>query len=454
MRKNLRKILLLIIFVILSMTLTISLAKTDVVIKSEKQNSTPIKQTDINLTKEIENINKDTNEIKMKLSLDAYKDVTNTLSSSTEIVFLLDNSGSMKSNIDNQMTRKSKVIQSVKQLITKIRENNSNVKIGIVQFSDDGKTLCAPTNDENKILSAISNYEKINGNGTNIYKGLVEANKSFSAGNKSKTLVLLTDGSSSISVEETRKELQRDDIYTITVLAGLKKNNQSETVQKIFGTEENPVADKFYNIEDANIANTISENIYNNIIETSKPTITNIILKDYFPDEILKNFDITINNTTKGKTNLKDNNIEWNIEKLVNKENATLEYTLKLKNNYDENLIDKIIDTNKEVSVSYINDESQNKENKLTNSPQIKISSTKEDDSNKNNSANTIKDTNNTVNNNTNNTNTNRKNIVDNTVTSSKKLPNAGNKGVILLVGIIMLIIVIIIQKINLKRFE
>ncbi len=451
MRKNLRKILLLIIFVILSMTLTISLAKTDVVIKNEKQNSTPIKQRDINLTKEIENINKDTNEIKMKLSLDAYKDVTNTLSSSTEIVFLLDNSGSMKSNIDNQMTRKSKVIQSVKQLITKIRENNSNVKIGIVQFSDDGKTLCAPTNDENKILSAISNYEKINGNGTNIYKGLVEANKSFSAGNKSKTLVLLTDGSSSISVEETRKELQRDDIYTITVLAGLKKNNQSETVQKIFGTEENPVADKFYNIEDANIANTISENIYNNIIETSKPTITNIILKDYFPDEILKNFDITINNTTKGKANLKDNNIEWNIEKLVNKENATLEYTLKLKNNYDENLIDKIIDTNKEVSVSYINDESQNKENKLTNSPQINISSTKEDDSNKNNSANTIKDTNNTVNN---NTNTNRKNIVDNTVTSSKKLPNAGNKGVILLVGIIMLIIVIIIQKINLKRFE
>lgn len=451
MRKNLRKILLLIIFVILSMTLTISLAKTDVVIKSEKQNSTPIKQTDINLTKEIENINKDTNEIKMKLSLDAYKDVTNTLSSSTEIVFLLDNSGSMKSNIDNQMTRKSKVIQSVKQLTTKIRENNSNVKIGIVQFSDDGKTLCAPTNDENKILSALSSYEKANGNGTNIYKGLVEANKSFSTGNKSKTLVLLTDGVSSISVEETRKELQRDDIYTITVLAGLKNNSDSAIVQKIFGTEENPVADKFYNIEDANIANTISENIYNNIIETSKPTITNIILKDYFPDEILKNFDITINNTTKGKANLKDNNIEWNIEKLVNKENATLEYTLKLKNNYDENLIDKIIDTNKEVSVSYINDESQNKENKLTNSPQIKISSTKEDDSNKNNSANTIKDTNNTVNN---NTNTNRKNIVDNTVTSSKKLPNAGNKGVILLVGIIMLIIVIIIQKINLKRFE
>ena len=451
MRKNLRKILLLIIFVILSMTLTISLAKTDVVIKSEKQNSTPIKQTDINLTKEIENINKDTNEIKMKLSLDAYKDVTNTLSSSTEIVFLLDNSGSMKSNIDNQMTRKSKVIQSVKQLTTKIRENNSNVKIGIVQFSDDGKTLCAPTNDENKILSALSSYEKANGNGTNIYKGLVEANKSFSTGNKSKTLVLLTDGVSSISVEETRKELQRDDIYTITVLAGLKNNSDSAIVQKIFGTEENPVADKFYNIEDANIANTISENIYNNIIETSKPTITNIILKDYFPDEILKNFDITINNTTKGKANLKDNNIEWNIEKLLNKENATLEYTLKLKNNYDENLIDKIIDTNKEVSVSYINDESQNKENKLTNSPQIKISSTKEDDSNKNNSANTIKDTNNTVNN---NTNTNRKNIVDNTVTSSKKLPNAGNKGVILLVGIIMLIIVIIIQKINLKRFE
>lgn len=451
MRKNLRKILLLIIFVILSMTLTISLAKTDVVIKNEKQNSTPIKQTDINLTKEIENINKDTNEIKMKLSLDAYKDVTNTLSSSTEIVFLLDNSGSMKSNIDNQMTRKSKVIQSVKQLTTKIRENNSNVKIGIVQFSDDGKTLCAPTNDENKILSALSSYEKANGNGTNIYKGLVEANKSFSTGNKSKTLVLLTDGVSSISVEETRKELQRDDIYTITVLAGLKNNSDSAIVQKIFGTEENPVADKFYNIEDANIANTISENIYNNIIETSKPTITNIILKDYFPDEILKNFDITINNTTNGKANLKDNNIEWNIEKLVNKENATLEYTLKLKNNYDENLIDKIIDTNKEVSVSYINDESQNKENKLTNSPQIKISSTKEDDLNKNNSANTIKDTNNTANN---NTNTNRKNIVDNTVTSSKKLPNAGNKGVILLVGIIMLIIVIIIQKINLKRFE
>ena len=446
MKKFLRKSLILIIFVILSMTLTISLAKTDVVIENEKQNSTPIKQRDINLTKEIENINKDTNEIKMKLSLDAYKDITNTLSSSTEIVFLLDNSGSMKTYIDKQMTRKEKVLQSVKQLTTKIRENNSNVKVGIVQFSNEGKTLCAPTNDENKILSALSNYEKINGDGTNIYKGLLEANKLFSDENKSKTLVLLTDGVSSVSVEETRKELQRDDIYTVTVLAGLKNNSDSAVVKKIFGTEENPVADKFYNIEDANIANTISENIYNNIIEISKPTLTNITLKDYFPDEILKNFDIKINNTTNGKANLKDNNIEWNIEKLVNKEKATLEYTLKLKNNYDENLIDKIIDTNKEVSVSYINDESQNKENKLTNSPQIKISSRKE-----NNSLNTIKDTNNTVNN---NSNTNRKNIVDNTVTSNKKLPNAGNKGVLLFVGIIMLIIVIIIQKINLKRFE
>ena len=151
----------------------------------------------------------------------------------------------------------------------------------------------------------------------------------------------------------------------------------NEIIESVFGTTENPTIGKFYYVTDDKIEDTITSDIYKNLLPISQ-SFTNIIVKDYFTDEIVKNFDFSyVKNpnfgTISSKIDTTTNSITWDIPELKSGETAIVQYKLKLKENFDENIINKVLDTNKKLDLTYT--DYSNKTNTKTSdiTPKVKL---------------------------------------------------------------------------------
>lgn len=372
MRKT-NKILILIIFFSIILLLKNVVYASSILIEKVKEEATPIIIDEGKLSKKIMGLNQENNEVTIQLNFQSGE--SKVIKENTEIIFLMDNSTSMGNKIGNSNdTRKIKVTNSTKELINNISNNNSNTKMGIVIFSSSATVLQGLTNSKEQLLSACNNFRNQNPSGsTNIIEGINLAKSNFTSDSSNKILVLLTDGIPSNSRQAVKDSLKDEGIYIITTLVGLENVTDAEkaTINNVFGSVEKPVADKFYNISDSEIEKTIIQNIYNKIVEDFQAITTNINIQDYFPQDILNNFDITIKAPSKGNVSKDKDYILWNIYELKSSENATLEYVLKLKGNYDKNIINKTMKTNQKVELKYndINNNSQIKT--MEDSPQI-----------------------------------------------------------------------------------
>ena len=223
---------------------------------------TPINFDEGILTKKITNIENNEVIIELNLSINNNK----IISSDSEILFLIDNSSSMGTVLEDKVTtRKTKVVNSSSELIKKIHNNNSDVKMAIMSFSEEQQLVQDFTNNENTLVNACNNFAKQAPSGeTNMANALNISKQKFSPNVKNKILILLTDGFPTDGDSSTKAQLQDENVYIISTLVGVE-NSDKEKITSIFGTEINPVADKFYDIEDNDIETTISKNIYNRI---------------------------------------------------------------------------------------------------------------------------------------------------------------------------------------------
>ena len=125
----------------------------------------------------------------------------------------------------------------------------------------------------------------------------------------------------------------------------------------LFGTTTNPVAGPVYYVTYKEIEKTVSENIYEDLMPKVDYSMSNIIVTDYIPKNIVDNFDYSIVKLpSKGKisTEIKaDNSIEFRIEKLDPGETATVTFRLKLKKQFDGDIVGKNLPTNDKVTVDY-----------------------------------------------------------------------------------------------------
>lgn len=342
--------------------------------------------------------------------------VTNNEGSSKptgEVMLVLDNSKSM---IDNKVTadktRKEFVTESAKTLITNLLKDNTKLKIGVVSFSTatevsnegtekDANLVSALSNDANTLNTAISNI-KYTGPRTDLQAGINLAKSQFTSDTDKahKYIIVLSDGVPNVAlnynkqyysddvITKTKTELQSlssvaDNIYIM--LTGITNGNAvanpstktyNQIVEEIFGTQAKPTIGNFYYISDDKITDTIT-NIYKALLPISK-SITNINVKDYFTDEIVKNFDFSYVKepnigTISDKIDTTTNSITWTIPELKSGETATVQYKLKLKENFDEAIVGKILNTNTKVDLSYT--DYSNKTNSKTSdvSPKLKL---------------------------------------------------------------------------------
>ena len=308
-----------------------------------------------------------------------------------EIILVLDNSDSMQNETSTGEIRQDLIFESAKVLVSNLLEDNSQLEIGIVSFStnvdvskeatiEDASVVSTLSNDVSTLTNAISNIQTT-GPRTDLEAGLSLASQQFSDENTNKYMIVLTDGVPNVAlnsnnpyysdttISQTKEQLQNlsdSGIKITTMLTGIDDEDYvpvgvtksyGEIIEEIFGTPENPTAGNFYYVTDDQIETTITNDIYNSLIPISQ-TLTNIVIKDYFPEEIIENFDfayVTDANIGNISTNVDtlDNSITWTIPELASGQTATVQYTLKLREDFDSNIVNKILDTNEKVDITY-----------------------------------------------------------------------------------------------------
>mgnify|MGYP004461430543 FL=1 len=330
-----------------------------------------------------------------------------------EIVLVLDNSDSMNNEItttNGKTTRKQLIFDSAKTVITNLLKDNKDLKISVVSFSTNTTASKEGTTEDATLVSGLSNSSSVltnaidsieaNGPRTDLEAGLDLASKQFSSTATNKYMIVLTDGVPNVSlghnnpyysndtINATKAKLQtieKQNIKLFTMLSGISDESYvpsgttktfGEIINEVFGTTKTPTAGTFYYVSDDKIEETVTT-IYNSLMPISQ-SYKNIQIVDYFPKEIIDNFDFAyVEKANIGEISAKvdttNNSITWTIPELASGQTATVQYKLKLKQNFDSNIVGKILNTNEKVDLSY-NDFDNNKQEKTTDvTPKLKL---------------------------------------------------------------------------------
>lgn len=328
-----------------------------------------------------------------------------------EIMLVLDNSESMKLETSTGTIRKDLVFESAKTLVSNLLEDNENLKIGVVSFStntdvskegttEDAEVVSKLSNDSTALLNSISSIEAT-GPRTDLEAGLEVASGEFTKTDNNKYMIVLTDGVPNVAlnydkmyysddvISKTKSKLESlkaANVNVITMLTGINtpegtptgaSKTYNQIITEIFGTQENPTAGTFYYVTDDQVESTIKENIYNALVPEEK-TLKDIKIVDYFPKEIIDNFDFSYVSAanigeisaTVDKTN---NSITWTIPSLAIGQTATVQYKLKLKESFDSNIVNKILNTNEKVDATYTDFDNNSQSKTSDVSPKLKL---------------------------------------------------------------------------------
>ena len=384
-----KKKILLITFLLLILISTCSLASYSTVTMTVVEE--PVCTIDLGNNSQFEKklISKDLANKEVTLQLQVTNNAE-SLKPTGEIMLVLDNSASMEEETSTGETRKDLVFESAKTLVSNLLEDNSQLQIGIVSFSsnidqskeatiEDATIVSALSNEANTLTNAISNIQAT-GARTDLEAGLTLASEQFTQADNNKYMIVLTDGVPNVALNSNNpyysdttitqtknklQELSNSGISLTTMLTGITDESYvplgvtksyGEIIREIFGTTENPTVGNFYYITDDEIETTITNDIYNDLIPISQ-TLTNIVIKDYFPKEIVDNFEFAyVSDTNIGEISAEisstDNSITWTIPELASGQTATVQYTLKLKENFDSSIVGKILDTNEKVDIT------------------------------------------------------------------------------------------------------
>lgn len=417
-----KRIILLGLTIILIMSIItttfVYAANEDVTLEKVKDNVCTIKLgEDGEVIKQLLTVDNENKEATLQIDVKNLKSEDEAIKP-TEIFLVIDNSKSMSDNtLADGRTRKEAVFTAAKSLTDKIIQEQPTTKIGIVSFSsnsdttkegtlEDANLVIMPTNNATDITTAIDGIATT-GVRTNIDAGLQIAKTNFSTDEGvNRHLILLTDGVPNNSVgtsmaysgatatntKATLQSLVDSNINIITVMTGVDSTYQPDPdgnlsaeaagktyrdlAEEIFGTQAQPNYGKFYYVSDESVEDTITEDVYNDVKIVIKNEIKNIILVDYFPTDIIENYDFEIVEkanigTVTPTVNTDDNSITWTIQTLKAGETASFKYKLKLKEQFNREIINVETPTNEKVDVSYTGTD-ENTEKQTSNvSPSI-----------------------------------------------------------------------------------
>ncbi len=150
----------------------------------------------------------------------------NVCSLVTEVSFLIDQSGSMRTQDPNNY-----VAEKTKQLIRQIGSSNSTV----IPFASNTGSLVKGTSTNLVNTTGLLDYDKMTSRGTNIPKALNVALNNFDTDDKvAKSIILLTDGKSTESqIDSMIEKAKKANIKIYTIAVGSSKNVNLPVLNKL-----------------------------------------------------------------------------------------------------------------------------------------------------------------------------------------------------------------------------
>lgn len=416
-----KKITLTIFLIIMMMTTSVfATAKSaDVKMEIVEDNVCTIKLNEkANLEKKLVEYDLDKHQVTLQLKVN---NAAEAKIPSGEMMLVIDSSNSMDQKVDDNTTRKELVLNSANKLVESLlKANPTTLKIGVVTFSTssqkdengnliigteaDAQKVCDFTNNVQTLKSKISAIEGT-GQYTNLDSGLKLAKSQYTSEDNNKYMIVLTDGLPNIAIgyndltsykgltdvitatKATLKSLDNVDVMTMLTgidtedatfrMEGENKYTYGQVIQEVFGTESKPTVGKFYKINDNQIEKTITETIYRELLPVEN-ALTDIVVKDYFPEYIVNNFEMTYvegidTSNVSAKIDTETNSITWNLAKLGANQSAMIQYRLTLKDEFDEKIIGEILNTNDSVEVTYKDFDGSSKTEKSDVTLKIKL---------------------------------------------------------------------------------
>ena len=407
-----KKSVFITLFLILILVANISLASYDTVTMTVVEEPICTIEIGENSSFEKKLVEKNLNNKEVTLQLQVTNEET-SLQPTGEIMLVIDNSMSMEDIVEGTTTREDLVIESANTLVNSILEGNDNLQVGVVSFStnadvslegtiNDANLVSDLSSDPQSLVSAISNIQ-YTGPRTDLQSGLSLASQYFTEADNNKYVIVLTDGVPNVALDydgmyfsddvinKTKAELQSlgtAGYNVITMLTGISNpdatpgtrqdgKTYADIIEEVFGTETNPTVGKFYYIQDNEIEQTITNDIYNDLLPIEQ-VLKDIVVTDYFPKEIIDNFDFAYVSqpnigTISAEVNKENNSITWTISELRPGETATVQYTLSLKQNFSSSIVGKILDTNEKVDISYTDFDGETVEETSDVTPKLKL---------------------------------------------------------------------------------
>ena len=407
-----KKSVFITLFLILILIANISLASYETVTMTVVEEPVCTIEIGENSSFEKRLVEKNLNNKEVTLQLQVTNEET-SLQPTGEIMLVIDNSMSMEETVDGTTTREDLVIESANTLVNTILDGNEHLKVGVVSFStnadvskegtiEDANLVSDLSSDPQALVSAISNIQ-YTGPRTDLESGLSLASQYFTEEDNNKYVIVLTDGVPNVAlnydgiyysddvINKTKAQLQALDTAgynVITMLTGISNPDSvpatrqddktyGDIIEEIFGTESAPTVGKFYYVQDSEIEQTITDDIYNDLLPIEQ-VLTDIVITDYFPQEIIDNFDFAyvsepnIGNIS-AEVNPENNSITWTISELRPGETATVQYKLSLKEDFDSSIVGKILDTNEKVDISYTDLDGETVEDTSDVTPKLKL---------------------------------------------------------------------------------
>ena len=407
-----KKSVLITLFLILILVANISLASYDTVTMTVVEEPVCTIEIGENSSFEKRLIEKNLNDKEVTLQLQVTNEEA-SLQPTGEVMLVIDNSMSMEEIVEGTTTREDLVIESANTLVNTILTGNDHLKVGIVSFStnadvslegtiNDANLVSDLSSDPQALTSAISNIQ-YTGPRTDLEAGLSLASQYFTEEDNNKYIIVLTDGIPNVALDydgmyysddvisKTRSQLislATSGYDIITMLTGITETDDvpatrqddktyGDIIEEIFGTEETPTAGKFYYVQDSEIEQTITNDIYNDLLPIEQ-VITDIVVTDYFPQEIIDNFEFAYVaqpniGTISANVDTETNSITWTISELQPGETATVQYTLSLKRDFDSSIVGKILDTNERVDLSYTDFNGKTAEDTSDVTPKLRL---------------------------------------------------------------------------------
>ena len=407
-----KKSVLITLFLILILVANISLASYDTVTMTVVEEPVCTIEIGENSSFEKRLIEKNLNDKEVTLQLQVTNEEA-SLQPTGEVMLVIDNSMSMEEIVEGTTTREDLVIESANTLVNTILTGNDHLKVGIVSFStnadvslegtiNDANLVSELSSDPQALTSAISNIQ-YTGPRTDLEAGLSLASQYFTEEDNNKYIIVLTDGIPNVALDydgmyysddvisKTRSQLislATSGYDIITMLTGITETDSvpatrqddktyGDIIEEIFGTEETPTAGKFYYVQDSEIEQTITNDIYNDLLPIEQ-VITDIVVTDYFPQEIIDNFEFAYVaqpniGTISANVDTETNSITWTISELQPGETATVQYTLSLKRDFNSSIVGKILDTNEKVDLSYTDFNGKTAEDTSDVTPKLRL---------------------------------------------------------------------------------